>query len=139
MDEGLRGKVAVVGAVDVVSPTGALDEPAGALQMRVVREALEDAGLSPGDVDGVATTGSSMKPNARHRDPITIDDVLGSPSVASPFHVLDCCVVTDGAGAVVLARADRAKDLRKPPVLLLGAGTSHTHSLISQMPDLTRT
>jgi acetyl-CoA acetyltransferase len=80
-------------------------------------------------------------PRAYHHDsgPITADDVLASPVEASPLHRLDCCLVTDGAGAVVVTRADRARDLRKAPVAVLGAGTSHTHAMISAMPELTRT
>jgi acetyl-CoA acetyltransferase len=80
-----------------------------------------------------------MNPNARYRDPITVADVLASPFVCEPLHKLDCCLVTDGAGAVVMTRSDRARDLAKPPVHVLGAGTSHTHAMISQMPDLTVT
>ena len=78
-------------------------------------------------------------PRASLRDPITVDDVLASPMTASPLHKLDCCLVTDGAGAVVLTSAARAKDLRNPAAYVLGAGTGHSHSLISQMPDLTVT
>jgi acetyl-CoA acetyltransferase len=80
-------------------------------------------------------------PRAYHHGsgPITVDDVLASPIEASPLHKLDCCLVTDGAGAAVLTRADRARDLRKPPVAVLGAGSGHTHAMISAMPDLTRT
>ena len=80
-----------------------------------------------------------MNPRARYQDPLTIDDVLASPMEATPLHKLDCCLVTDGAGAVVLTSAERARTLRKPPALVLGAGTCHTHSMISQMPDLTVT
>jgi acetyl-CoA acetyltransferase len=80
-----------------------------------------------------------MNPRARLQEPITIDDVLASPYEATPLHKLDCCLVTDGAGAVVLTSADRARDLRSTPVFVLGAGTSHTHAMISQMPDLTVT
>jgi acetyl-CoA acetyltransferase len=82
---------------------------------------------------------ATMNPRARLRDPIEIDDVLGSPMVASPLHKLDCCLVTDGAGAVVLTSAERARHLRKPPALVLGTGTCTTHTMISQMPDLTTT
>ena len=82
---------------------------------------------------------ATMNPRARYQDPITVDDVLASPYEAEPLHKLDCCLVTDGAGAVVLARADRARDLRQPPAYVLGTGTSHTHQMISQMPDLTVT
>lgn len=83
---------------------------------------------------------ASMNPRARYRDPLTVDDVLASPMVAAPLHKLDCCLVTDGAGAIVLTRADRARDLARDPVYVLGTGTSHTHAMsISQMPDLTVT
>jgi acetyl-CoA acetyltransferase len=78
-------------------------------------------------------------PRAYHQQPITIDDVLASPMEASPLHKLDCCLVTDGAGALVLTNAARARTLAKEPAYVLGAGTSHTHSMISQMPDLTVT
>ena len=54
---------------------------------------------------------AAMNPNARYRDPITIDDVLASPMQASPLHLLDCCLVTDGAGAFVMTSAERARDL----------------------------
>jgi acetyl-CoA acetyltransferase len=259
MPNDLRGKAVIAGAVDIVSPSGMIGQSTQALQLRAVREALDDAGLQLSDVDGVCTTGSSMglaellgitpkftdsttiggcsylvhvehaaaavalgmcdvaisvhvqipqtarrnpaaaggggfrppgglgaspmmewempygllmpiggyaliashhmgrfgtkaehlaqiavstrqwasmNPNARFQDAITIDDVLSSAWVAEPFHLLDCCVVTDGAGCVVVTRADRAAALRRPPVYVLGAGTAHTHSLISQMPDM---
>ena len=256
----LRGATAIVGAVDAVSPTGALDRSVAALELDMVKEALDDAGLTIRDVDAVIsnngmmasldlaerlgvrgrftdstmTGGSSFEvhvehaataiahglcdvavivyaatprsgknpfggggppmggdlpflewdlpyglglpassyslaarrhmheygttseqlaaiavsfrewaaknPNAYHRTPITVDDVLESPWVAEPLHKLDCCLVTDGAGALVLTSAARARDLRKPPVYVLGAGTAHTHGMsISQMPDLTTT
>ena len=51
---------------------------------------------------------------------ITIDDVLASPMQSSPLHRLDCCLVTDGAGAFVMTSAERAKTLQKPPVYVLG-------------------
>jgi acetyl-CoA acetyltransferase len=78
-------------------------------------------------------------PRAFSRDPLTVDEVLSSGSVASPLHKLDCCLVTDGAGALVVTRTERAVDTRKTPALVLGAGSSHSHSMISQMPDLTVT
>ncbi len=84
-------------------------------------------------------TWASLNPRARYRDPITVDDVLASPMQSSPLHLLDCCLVTDGAGAFVMTSAERARDLRRPPVYVLGAGTSHDHLMISQMPDLTTT
>lgn len=257
-----RGKAAIVGAIDAASPTGKLDKKGRALEISMIKGALDDAGLKISDVDGVfsctgmmaslelaeylgitprytdstMTGGSSfevhvehamaalalglcevalivyaqtpkssrgdmggmaamasmmgaspmalwdlpyglgspaasyslsasrhmaqygttseqlaqiavstrewacMNPNARFQEPLKINDVMASPWVAEPLHKLDCCLVTDGAGALILTNADRAKDLRKDPVYILGAGTSHTHAMsISQMPDLTTT
>jgi acetyl-CoA acetyltransferase len=82
---------------------------------------------------------AAMNPRARHRGPITVDDVLASPVLASPLHQLDCCLVTDGAGAYVLTSAERACDLAKPPVYVLGAGSSTSHWIVTEMPDLTVT
>jgi acetyl-CoA acetyltransferase len=82
---------------------------------------------------------ASLNPRARFRDPITVEDVLSSPLQCSPLHLLDCCLVTDGAGAFVMTSLERAKTLRRPPVCVLGASTCHDHMMISQMPDLTTT
>lgn len=82
---------------------------------------------------------AGLNPRARYRDPLTVDDVLASPLQCEPLHLLDCCLVTDGAGAFVMTTAERAADLRRPPVYVLGAGTCHDHLMISQMPDLTVT
>jgi acetyl-CoA acetyltransferase len=253
----LRGRAAVVGVADAVSPTGELDTHGRALEAQVIREALADAGLTLADVDGVChgqssvglaeylgihprftestnTGGSSyqihvehaaaaiaaglcevvigvyastprsdrrrgrsrefqrppgpnpmvewelpygmrmpmgpyalaasrhmaefgttseqlaeiavstrawatLNPRARYQDPITVEDVLASPMQSSPLHLLDCCLVTDGAGAFVMTSAERARALARPPVYVLGAATCHDHSMISQMPDLTVT
>ena len=260
----VRGRAAIVGVSDAVEPSGELEGTVRALEARVIREALDDAGLSIADVDGVAsclsagwapsmelaeflgvsprwtdstqtggssfevhlqhavaaiaagmaevvvivyastprssfkrggagfasrqgvpaptpsgefevpyglrmpmgayalaaarhmhlygTTGeqlariavdartwSSLNPRARLRELITVEDVLASPVEASPLHKLDCCLVTDGAGAVVLTSAERARGLRRSPVYVLGTGTCTTHSMISEMPDLTST
>jgi acetyl-CoA acetyltransferase len=73
------------------------------------------------------------------RDPITIADVLASPVIASPLHRLDCCLVTDGGGAVVITTRARARDLARKPIAVLGVAETHTHQVISQMPDVTVT
>lgn len=80
---------------------------------------------------------AALNPRAKLRDPITVDDVLGSPFVSYPLHLLECCLVTDGGGAVVVSAADRAADGPKPPVFLLGAGESAESAAISAMADLT--
>jgi acetyl-CoA acetyltransferase len=255
----LRGQAAIVGVADAASPTGELDLRGRALEAAMIKQALADAGLDLGDVDGLcyagvmgmasvqlaeylgirstftdstSTGGSSfevfvehaaaaiaagvaevvvsvyaanprsdrrrgepgrrgplpgpgaewempyglrmpmgayalsasrhmalygttseqlaqiavstrqwatLNPNARFRDPITVDDVLDSPIQASPLHLLDCCLVTDGAGAFVMTSAERARELPKPPAYVLGAATCHDHQMISQMPDLATT
>jgi acetyl-CoA acetyltransferase len=59
-----------------------------------------------------------------YRDPITVEDVLASPMVADPLHRLDCCVVTDGGGAIVLTTMERARDLKAKPIAVLGTAGS---------------
>src|SRR3954451_17977387 len=257
---GFRGAAAVVGVADAASPTGELELTGRALEVAMLKEALDDAGLQLRDIDGICHSGSSMafaeylgincrftdstmtggsvfevflehaasavtngmaecvavvfaqtpradrrrrsgggglprgmamganpmaewempyglqapkgsyalaasrhmaqygttseqlakiavhtrewaslNPRARYRDPITVDDVVNSPMLASPLHLLDCCLVTDGAGAYIVTTAERARDLKKPPAYVLGAQTAHTHSMITQMPDLATT
>ena len=82
---------------------------------------------------------AQLNPEAFTRDPLTIADVLGSRMVSDPLTVRDSCLVTDGGGAYVLVRADRAKDFPKKPAYLLGVGAAHWHRQISCMPDLTVT
>ncbi len=81
---------------------------------------------------------AALNPKAFAREPITIDDVLSSRLISWPFHLLDCCLVTDAGGAVVLTSAERARDLRQPPVYVLGTGECVTHQLASQMPSFSR-
>jgi acetyl-CoA acetyltransferase len=82
---------------------------------------------------------AKLNPKAFMRDNLTVEDVLNSRMVSSPLSVLDCCLVTDGGAAAVVTSAERARQLKKPPVYLLGAGEAHWHRNISQMPDLTTT
>ena len=82
---------------------------------------------------------AQLNPEAFTRDPLTIEDVLASRMVSDPLTVRDSCLVTDGGGAYVLVRADRAKDFPQKPAYLLGVGAAHWHRQISCMPDLTVT
>jgi len=81
---------------------------------------------------------AAMNPKAAMRDPLTIADVLNSRLIAWPFHLLDCCLVTDAGGAVIVTSAERARDLPKKPVYVLGTGECVTHQMVSQMPSLNR-
>lgn len=80
---------------------------------------------------------AAFHPRASFRDPITVDDVLGSKMICYPFRLLMCCLVTDGGGALILTSADRAKDFPTKPVYIRGTGESAETPLISQMEDFT--
>ena len=82
---------------------------------------------------------AQLNPLAYARDPLSIEQVLASRLVSDPLSVLDCCLVTDGGGALVLVRSERAKDFPKPPVYVLGAAAATWHRQIGSMPDLTVT
>ena len=74
---------------------------------------------------------ASLNPQAKYRDPITVEDVLASRVISSPLHLLDCCVISDGGGALVLTSLERARDLKKPPVVVLGAAEALRHAEIA--------
>jgi len=82
---------------------------------------------------------AQLNPVAFDRGELAIDDVLSSRMVSSPLTVRDCCLVTDGGGAVIVTSAERARSLRRPPAFILGAAEAHWHKDIFQMPDLTVT
>lgn len=80
---------------------------------------------------------AAKNPRASFKEPITVDDVLDSKMIAYPFRKLQCCLVTDGGGALILTTAERAKDLPQKPVYIRGTGESVETPLISQMEDFT--
>ena len=86
----------------------------------------------------VATRAWATKnPRAMMREPITAEDVLNSRLIAWPIHLLECCLVTDGGGALILTTAERARDFKKPPVYILGTGEGAENMMISSMHDFT--
>jgi acetyl-CoA acetyltransferase len=91
------------------------------------------------EVAVAARAWASLNPRALRRDPLSVKDVMASPWVVYPFHLLDCCLVTDAGGAVVLTSVERARRQGVPVVEVLGSGVAQTHHMISQMPDLTVT
>src|SRR5579864_11066 len=66
-------------------------------------------------------------PHAMLRDVVTVEDVVKSPMVATPLHRLDCCVISDGGGALIVTRPEIAKSLNRPKVKILGAGEAIKH------------
>ncbi|HET6369273.1 MAG TPA: thiolase domain-containing protein [Pseudomonadales bacterium] len=77
-------------------------------------------------------------PHALLREVVTVDEVVNSPMIADPLHRLDCCVITDGGGALVVVSPEVAKRLRRPRVRLLGAGEAPKHQMGGKI-DLTYT
>ena len=103
---------------------------------------MHEYGTAPEELAEIAVSArrwSALNPAAFRREPISVADVLASPMVSSPIHRDEICLVTDGAGAIVLTSTERAASLRSDPVVLLGHGAATTHYTISQMHDLTRT
>lgn len=82
---------------------------------------------------------AQRNPEAFSREPLSIEQVLAAPMVSSPLGRHDCCLVTDGAAAIVMVRADRAADCPQKPVYLLGAATEHWHKQVSAMDDVCTT
>jgi len=82
---------------------------------------------------------AKLNPEAFMRDELTLDDVVNARLVSDPLGLRDCCLVTDGAAAIVMTRADRARDHAQRPVYVLGAASATTHREIASMPDLTVT
>jgi acetyl-CoA acetyltransferase len=80
---------------------------------------------------------AGMNPRASQQDPITVEDVMNARMIAYPFTKLECCLVTDGGGALILTSAERAKDFPTRPVYILGTGESVETPMISQMQDMT--
>ena len=119
-------------------PPFGLPMPVGAYALAATRHMYEYGTTSEqlAEVAVATRKWAAMNEKAMLREPITIEDVLNSRWVAEPLHLLDCCLVTDGGGAVVVTTAERARNARKTPVWVLGHGEAHTHNTIANMPDL---
>jgi acetyl-CoA acetyltransferase len=117
-----------------------LPTPVGAYALAAMRHMYEYGTTSEqlAEVAVATRKWAELNEKAMMRDPITIDDVLNSRMIAEPLHLLDCCLVTDGGGAVVVASTARAANIRKAPAWILGHGEAHTHNSIANMPDLAR-
>ena len=103
---------------------------------------MHDYGTTREQLAAVAVSArqwASTNPEAVERGPLLIADCLASRMISDPLTKADCCLVTDGAAAIVLTSAARARDCRSVPVGLLGAATATDHHAISSMPDLTTT
>lgn len=119
-------------------PTG-LPVPLGRYALIAARH-MHEYGTTEEQLAEIAVAARSwagLNPKAFKRDPLSVADVMASPRLCDPIKALDCCLVTDGGGALVLTRGDRARDAAKPAVRVLGAAEGVSHWHIAQMRDLT--
>ena len=131
--------------LDLSSPAGQFEAPYGTLGPTTTftipaLRYMKEYGLTHEQLAYVAVAQrkwSARNPRAMFRDLITVEDVLASRVVAWPFHLLECCLVTDGGGALIVTSADRAAEFPQPPVHVLGTGESMETPMISQMIDFT--
>jgi acetyl-CoA acetyltransferase len=106
----------------------------GSYAMAAMRH-MHDYGTTSEQLAEIAVTTrrhASLNPVARYHDPITIEDVLASRIVSSPLHLLDCCMISDGGGALVVTSAERARGLAKKPAYVLGAAEAVRHTGIGR-------
>jgi acetyl-CoA acetyltransferase len=133
--------------MDPSSPQGQFEMPYGPVGPPTlfpigVLRFMKETGLTHEQLASVAVAQrrwAANVPRAMYRDLITVDDVLASRMVAYPMHLLECCLVTDGGGALVVTSADRARAEPgpKPPVYVLGTGEAAETPLVSMMEDFT--
>ena len=81
--------------------------------------------------------GAAKNPRAPFREPTSVQEVLDSRMIAYPFRLLQCCLVSDGGGALILTSAERARDFPTKPVYILGTGESVETPMVSQMESFT--
>jgi acetyl-CoA acetyltransferase len=80
---------------------------------------------------------ASLNPGAYYREPITIEDVQSSRMIADPLTKLHCCIRADGGGAIILTSEERARDLKLPPLFVLGSGETTSHTTMTEWEDFT--
>lgn len=99
----------------------------------IAQRYMHEYGVSREQLAQVAVTTrrhACLHPNSHMKQPITIEDVISSKEIAAPLNILDCCLISDAAGAFIVTSAERARDCKSKPVYLLGIGERHTHEHI---------
>jgi len=134
LSDGSR-KSGAVAADSPSSPRGQFVTPYGQLSpigyyAMVAQLHMHRYGTTPRDLAEVAVAArrwAALNPAAYRREPTSIDEVMASPVIAAPLRQRDCCLVTDGGGALIITSAARARDLRSKPVYVMGVAEAHTH------------
>jgi acetyl-CoA C-acetyltransferase len=134
-----RFAVGTGGGLGVGDPCHMFESPYGPTTVgayaMVAQRHMHDYGTTPEQLAEIAVTmryHASLNPAAKYRDPITVEDVLASRIISSPLHLLDCCIISDGGGALVVTSAERARDLKKKPAYILGTGETSRHAARGQ-------
>jgi acetyl-CoA acetyltransferase len=104
----------------------------------VARRQMHEHGITSRQYGGIAVTWrkhAATNPLAQKREPITLEDHQASRMINDPLRLLDCCLVTDGGGALIVTSAERARDLRHPPALIAGLGQVHSAEIVRPWND----
>jgi acetyl-CoA acetyltransferase len=107
----------------------------------IAQRYMHEYGVTRDELARVAVTTrrhAGLHPNSHMRSPITIDDVLASKPIADPLNILDCCLISDAAGAFIVTSPERARDCKSRAIHLLGIGERHTHEYLVCAESLTR-
>ncbi|ABE36739.1 putative propanoyl-CoA C-acyltransferase [Paraburkholderia xenovorans LB400] len=106
----------------------------------VARRYMHETGVTSEQLAAIAVEQrrhAARHPKAHRQEPITVADVLASKPIATPLHMLDCCLISDGGAALVISSGEASRDTRVAPIVVLGAGQGHTHEHIIAAPSLT--
>ncbi|HLY39096.1 MAG TPA: thiolase family protein [Candidatus Binatia bacterium] len=104
----------------------------------VARRQMHEHGITSRQYGHIAVTWrkhASTNPLAQKREPITLEDHQRSKMINDPLRLLDCCLVTDGGGAIIVTSGERARDLRQKPALIAGLGQVHSSEVIRPRDD----
>ena len=117
-----------------------LPSPVGAYALAAQRHMYEFGSNKEAlaEIAVAARNWAKLNPNAYKKDNLTIDDVINSQPICSPLNKLDCCLVTDGGGALVLSHTERKSDFINDPIFIKGFGETSSHSSINYMEDMSR-
>jgi acetyl-CoA acetyltransferase len=107
----------------------------------ITQRYMHETGTTPEQLAAVCVSNrkwAELNPNAMFRKPLTIEEVLASKILSTPLHAKESNMLADGGAAFIVTSAERARDLKQPPVFFLGEGSRVTHYALSQEPDLSR-
>lgn len=136
------------GGIDLFSTAGISPEwevPFGmhysAIAALSMQRFMFETGTTPEQMASVCVSNrkwAELNPNAMHRKPLTVDEVLASKMLSEPLHAKESNMLADGGSAFIITSAERARDITDTPVYLLGDGSLVTHFVFSQEADLTK-